>query len=61
MNIGATTFRGLKVYKFKFYNTKIQKCKGGRWRYKLVVSVKITKSKIQRYKSLGVVVVATDL
>ena len=47
--------------KFKFYNTKIQKCKGGRWRYKLVVSVKITKSKIQRYKSLGVVVVATDL
>ena len=34
----------------KCYHTKIPKFKGGRWRYKLTVSMKLAKSAIQRYK-----------
>ena len=34
----------------KSIHTKIHKLKGGRWRYKLTVSVKFAKSTIQRYK-----------
>ena len=34
----------------KCYHTKIPKFKGGRWRYKLTVSMQFAKSAIQRYK-----------
>ena len=39
----------------------MQKLKGGRWRYKLTVSLKLAKSTIQRYKSSRVDVGVTNL
>ena len=41
----------LKIY--KRYNTKIQTLQGGRWHYKLVVSLKFTKYTIKNTKMLG--------
>ena len=39
----------------------MQKFKGGRWRYKLTVSLKFAKSTIQRYKNSRVDVGVTTL
>ena len=38
VDIGVTTYSVLKVY--KVYNTKKHKLVGGRWPYKLIVSLK---------------------
>ena len=43
------------------YNTKIHTLMGGRWRYKLVVSIKVTKITITRSTNLWVEVGVTNL
>ena len=35
----------------KVYHTKIQKIKGGHWRYKLILPVKLAMSTIQQYQN----------
>ena len=53
------TYSVLSVY--QVYNTKKHKFVGGRWRYKLIVSLKFTKFTIQRNTSLRVDTGVTNL
>ena len=54
------TYSVLKSAK-SFYHSKIQEFKGGRWRYKLTVCLKLARSILQRYINSRVDVVVTSL
>ena len=60
MDVGVTNLQCVPE-NCDVYPIKIQKFKGGRWRYKLTVSVKSAKSTIQRYTDSRVDVGVTNL
>lgn len=52
MDVALQTFGVLKVHNTTIY-TKIQKLKGGRSSYKLIVSLKLTAPAMQRYRNFN--------